>query len=130
MANTLIGYMLVSAMLQNGQLGFGMHALNLKSADACQAVGEKLVKDLRAEGTLASYTCYNVLNMAPLTAGVTASVQNGVIRFDAAKLYDSGPECVAVGNRFLNEADQNYNYACYELNVREWPAFFDGYRPK
>lgn len=131
MANVLTGYLLVFAMLQQGQLGFGMHALNPKSADACQVAGEKIVKEARAEKSTLFYTCYNVQNMTPLTARVTALVQDGVVRFDtSAELYDTGPECVAAGNRFLKQADPSYNYTCYELNVRELPAFFDGYRPK
>jgi hypothetical protein len=131
MANVLSGYMLIVALVQNGLLGFGIHALNFGSPDACVAAGEKIVKELRSEKTPAFYSCYNIANMMPLTAQVTASLQNGVVRFDSpARLYDSGPECVAAGNKFLKEAEPNYNYACYDLRARDWPAFFDGYRPK
>jgi hypothetical protein len=131
MTSVISGYMLVFAIVQNGLLGFDMHALNLKSPDACQDAGEKIVKEARSEKTSVFYTCYNLQNMVPLTARVTASIQNGVVRFDSpARLYDSSPECVAAGNKFLKEADPNYNYACYELSVRDWPAFSEGYRPK
>jgi hypothetical protein len=124
-------YMLVSAIIQNGLLGFGLHAVNQVSMAACTSAGEKLVKEAKLERTSVFYTCYDMLNIAPLTVRVTASVENGVVRFaPSARLYDTGPECVQAGNTFLKEAAPNYNYACYDLGSSGWPAFQEGYRPK